>query len=374
MASSPSLPRPSDSTLSLRTCLGIATCFWAYVSLTAITRWELARQAINDGGIAPPQLMVLTWGLMFVPLWLFSVVSWRVGYDLRRWRTLVAANLVLALSFGLCGRPALYLATLGLQDTLALPGVARMDWGTSWQRAELWASSTVENAAQYLVLQGILVGAAFYVRLKAEQALRARLTADFDRARLQLLRMQTNPHFLFNTLSAIAGLVRDRPEAAESMLTGLGSLFRATLLDRDADFVTLRRELDIGAQYLEIQRARFDSRFAFNIRVPPDAEEVLVPPLILQPLLENAAEHGLTSREGTIVVDVSCALTAGRVQVVVSNRADDTTRGKPAPSRGFGLENVRQRLRAAFGDAALFATEYTNAGLFEARMEFPLRS
>jgi LytS/YehU family sensor histidine kinase len=231
----------------------------------------------------------------------------------------------------------------------------------------------IEDAAHYLMLQGIIAGAAFYVRARAEQSLRERIAAEYDRARLQVLRMQTNPHFLFNALSAIAGLIRSRPDSAESMVTGLGQLFRATLVDRDVEFVTLRRELDLGAQYLDIQRARFDERFAYHIEAPSEVSQALVPPLLLQPLLENAAEHGLSVREGIIEVTVTCALVEDRVHVVVTNQADTRSRATSAPARGFGLENVRERLHAAFGDSARFTTERTNAGLFEARLEFPAR-
>jgi LytS/YehU family sensor histidine kinase len=174
-------------------------------------------------------------------------------------------------------------------------------------------------------------------------------------------------------LSAIAGLIRTRPEGAESMVTQLGELLRATLVDRNTEFVPLRRELDLGAQYLEIQRARFDSRFDYHIDAPHEVKDALVPPLLLQPLLENAAEYGLSTREGTIEVDVRCTLVQGRVQIVVSNHARTPPQGPGAAQRGFGLENVRERLRAAFGDSAGFSAEHTSTGLFEARLDFPVR-
>jgi sensor histidine kinase YesM len=265
------------------------------------------------------------------------------------------------------------MSTAMLRDMTLMQAIQLYDGANPVRGIKLWGSSMVEDAAQYLVLQGILTGAAFYVRLKAEQALRERLASEYDRARLQALRMQTNPHFLFNTLSAIAGLIRTRPEGAESMVTQLGELFRATLVDRDADLVPLRRELDLGAQYLEIQRARFDSRFDYRIHAPEEVSDALVPPLLLQPLLENAAEYGLTGREGTIEVDVCCSRHGDRVRVTVTNHAKTPADGPGAARHGFGLENVRERLRAAFGATATFSAEHTNAGSFEARLEFPTR-
>jgi hypothetical protein len=357
--------------LSLRACLTIAALFWTYVCLTAMARWELLRQA--SGGVVAPDIIALGCLFTFPVVLGLTAVSWRVGYDLSHWPKLVAVNLVLALVMGLFSRPAVLLATMILRDVPFAEAHRRID-GTNPSRAvKLWGSSIVEEGAEYLALQGILAGAAYYARLKAEQALRAQIAGDYDRARLQALRMQTNPHFLFNTLSAIAGLIRTRPEGAESMVTQLGELFRATLVDRDAEFVPLRRELDLGTQYLEIQRARFDSRFDYRIHAPDDVTDALVPPLLLQPLLENAAEYGLTGREGAIEVDVHCSRRGDRVRVTVSNHAATPANGPGAAPRGFGLENVRERLRAAFGETASFSAEHTSTGMFEARLEFPAR-
>lgn len=357
--------------LSLRACLGIATIFWTYVSVFEAVRWELMRRA--SGGILPPDVIALACVLLFPPLWLLTVISWRTGYDLSRWPALLAVNLPLAFIFGLCARPAVIIAAALLRDISLAQSAIQMNGPDPSRALKLWGSSTVGDAMQYLVLQGILAGAAFYSRLRAEQALRERLAGAYDRARLQALRMQANPHFLFNTLSAIAGLIGSRPQAAETMVTQLGELLRATLIERDAEFVTLQRELDLGTQYLEIQRARFDSRFEYRIHAEDSVTAVLVPPLLLQPLLENAAEHGLTSGEGAIAVEVDCRLEADRVSITVSNRAEIDTRLPTRHSHGFGLENVRERLRAAFGEDARLTTRHVQGRLFEARLEFPAR-
>lgn len=369
-------PRASAtvSTLSLRACLTIATIFWLYVSITSMARWEMLRQAANGQGVAAPDLIALACLFMFPVLWVLSIISWKVGgYDLARWPRILAVNLVLAFVLGMFARPVLFLSMSILRDMSVAEAMARVDTRNATRQIYYWGSSVIEDAAQYLVLQGILTGAAFYVKLKHEQAARQRIAAEYDRARLQALRMQTNPHFLFNTLSAIAGLIRTRPEGAETMVTQLGELLRATLVDRNTEFVPLRRELDLGAQYLEIQRARFDSRFDYQIHVTPDTKDALVPPLLLQPLLENAAEYGLSTREGMIEVEVRCSLVGNRVHIIVSNDAQTPPDGPGAAKRGFGLENVRERLRAAFGETAVFSAEHTNTGLFEARLEFPVR-
>jgi sensor histidine kinase YesM len=357
--------------LSLRAALTIATLFWVYACLAVVLRLELTRQGLSGKG---PSVGVLTTCcfVLYPVLCALTYVSWRNGYDTARWLKLVLVNVALACLFGAASRPSYILATALHQGVSFADAQLLLDGRVLAKAVKLWGSSFVEDAALYLMLQGILLGANAFVRLRSEAAQRARLAHEYDRARLQALRMQTNPHFLFNTLSAIAGLISARPAAAEAMVTQLGELFRATLEERNSELVSLDRELELGRQYLEIQRIRFDSRFDFEFDVPDDARRAAIPPLLLQPLLENAAEHGLTTREGSVVVKVSAAIEEGVACIVVRNQAAREITTQRAQG-GFGLEIVRERLRAAFGGSARLETELTPDGLFQARLRFPFR-
>jgi two-component system, LytTR family, sensor kinase len=359
--------RPS---LPWRATLTIASLFWIYSCLAVVLRLELTRQGLSGKG---PSISVLaTCCLLLYPvLCALTYISWRIGYDSARWVKLVLANIVLACLFGLASRPAFIVANAIHRDLTLAEARMKIDGADFDKAVKLWGSSFVEDAAIYLMLQGMLFGASAFVRLKDESAARDRLAHEYDRARLQALRMQTNPHFLFNTLSAIAGLINARPAAAQSMVTQLGELFRATLEERDTELVTLQRELELGRQYLEIQRTRFDSRFDYAFNIQPEAGNVAIPPLLLQPLLENAAEHGLTTQDGSVLVEVDAACEAGAVRIVVRNRASLASAGKRGSHRGLGLELVRERLRAAFGPTAGLATELTEEGTFFARLTFP---
>lgn len=339
----------------------IASLFWLDVTLVATSRHLLVVDA--PGAAAPVTAAACV--LMMLPLLLATWVSAHIGHDLARWPRLLLPHAVLALLFGACAYPALLVAATWLDGSA----------GAAMRASDVrrWTALAIENAAHYLLLQGILTAAAYFVRARAEQALRERIARRYDQARLQALRMQTNPHFLFNALGAIAGLIRSDPDAAEAMVTRLGDLFRATLGNRDAEFVTLATELDLGTRYLEIQRTRFGDRFDFRIECEPEAIRAFIPPLLLQPLLENAAEHGLSGRDGRIVVDVHCACPDGGVRIVVRNHAARETRPARDPARGFGLENVRERLLAAFGAEASLVAEFAADGCFEARVRFPLR-
>jgi len=161
-------------------------------------------------------------------------------------------------------------------------------------------------------------------------------------AELRALRAQLNPHFLFNSLNSISALVGSDPEGARRMCERLGDFLRRTLALGARDGVTLGEELELVDRYLAIEQVRFGARLGFDRRIGPGAAECVVPPLLLQPLVENAVKHGVADRVegGTIVVEASRA--GGQLRIVVENPLDEE-----APSRrgsGLGLENVRRRL------------------------------
>ena len=161
-------------------------------------------------------------------------------------------------------------------------------------------------------------------------------------AELRALRAQLNPHFLFNSLNSIASLVGTDPEGARRMCERLGDFLRRTLALGARDAVTLGEELELVDRYLAIEQVRFGARLAFDRRIGPGAAECVVPPLLLQPLVENAVKHGVADRVdgGTIVIDAHRE--NGLLHILVENPLDEE-----APSRrgsGMGLDNVRRRL------------------------------
>ncbi len=161
-------------------------------------------------------------------------------------------------------------------------------------------------------------------------------------AELRALRAQLNPHFLFNSLNSINALVGSDPEAARRMCEGLGDFLRRTLALGSRDAVSLGEELALVERYLGIEQVRFGERLRVERAVDPEAVRCRVPPLLLQPLVENAIKHGIQDcvDGGAIRIEARCE--AGLLRVVVENPVD-----LDAPSRrgeGVGLENVRRRL------------------------------
>jgi len=187
-------------------------------------------------------------------------------------------------------------------------------------------------------------------RVSRERELRAaQLQTDLARAQVDALRTQIHPHFLFNTLNAIAGLMREDVEAADTMMSQLSELLRGTLDTQTSREVPLEEELRLLRLYLAIQQTRYGERLHVAVDVAPPAGEALVPPLILQPLVENAIRHGFAVTPGPGAVTVTAAIDGDRLVVGIL----DDGPGPPQPIRdGYGLSNTRSRLRAAYGDAA----------------------
>jgi two-component system LytT family sensor kinase len=203
---------------------------------------------------------------------------------------------------------------------------------------------------QYILFWGIVLAtlAWLHYRRSQERELRtSQLEALLAQARLQVLSMQLQPHFLFNTLNTIAELVHQEPAAAERMIGGLGHLLRESLHASLVDRVPIEREVALLDHYVEIQRARFGDRLVVEVSIDAAAARALVPTLLLQPIVENSIKHGIGARAG-----------AGRIDVRIRRRGDTLTidveddgRGiaGDAVREGVGLGNCRSRLEALYG-------------------------
>ena len=187
-------------------------------------------------------------------------------------------------------------------------------------------------------------------RAAERHALESQVTA--REAELRALRAQLHPHFLFNSLNSIASLAGSNPAAARAMCEGLGDFLRRTLNLATRERVPLAEEVSLVERYLSIEQVRFGERLGVTTDVPADAARCLVPPLLLQPLVENAVKHGVSGRIEGGVIGISAVRRGDHLVVSVTNPRDED-----APQRrgeGHGLENVRRRLEAlAHREAAL---------------------
>ena len=186
-------------------------------------------------------------------------------------------------------------------------------------------------------------------RLAAQQTETARLNELLSKAQLETLRQQIEPHFLFNTLNAVAGLVREqRNDDAVNMIAELSEYLRRVLHESARQQVSLGEELDFTKKFLNIQKLRFADRLQVNLRVPNELSHAQVPSLILQPIVENAIKHGIAKRVNGGEVRIGAARSNGMLLVNVYNDGPAFAEGADT---GVGLSNVRTRLKGLYGTA-----------------------
>lgn len=223
--------------------------------------------------------------------------------------------------------------------------------------AASWVASVVSGAALAAVL-GLLLHWRERARAPAATA-----------ARLGELQARIRPHFLFNTLNSAITLVRADPQRAERLLEDLSDLFRAALADSGTS-VTLADEVALARRYLDIEQARFGERLRVQWLIDPSADAARLPPLLLQPLVENAVRHGVEPSAGGGDVRIQTERVGDGVRVSIVNTLPAQAEPAGAPGHGLALDNVRQRLSLLHDVQASLRT-LRHADRFEVVMAFP---
>ena len=193
----------------------------------------------------------------------------------------------------------------------------------------------------------------YYLRYQASELRTVDLERQIAEARLETLKRQVHPHFLFNTLHTIAGLVRGKePQQAVGMIAGLSELLRASLDTSDQQEIPLRDEVEILKHYLAIEKVRFSDRLQAEFEIEPSTLDVPVPTLILQPLVENAVRHGLLALPGAGgLIKIQAERRNGNLQIEISDSGPGLPDSSGARAReNIGLGNTRARLEALYGD------------------------
>ena len=255
--------------------------------------------------------------------------------------------------------------------------------GLGQQWSLFFANYLVLDVVTYWLIVGAALAVTYYGRYHASalrsarlQATAARLELGLAEARVQALRTELNPHFFFNALNAISGLVRrGENDAAVQMLARLGELLRLTL-DRDlAPEIPLYSELALLDRYLDIERARFGDRLTVDIALDPPAEEARVPALILQPLVENAIRHGITKCPGPGRIQILAKQSGALLELSVRDTGDGLgARDLTVRREGIGLSNTRARIAAMYGDAASLRLENAPGGGALVTLHIPWRA
>ena len=304
------------------------------------------------------------WGFLLTPAILFLCA--RLPLNRRNWFRLVPAHLS-AIAGATC---ADVLIKTVLHKVFALPYSPSVPFTQRFHQYIL--HETEPDIQIYMIVAIIAYVVAYYVDLRSQERRAAELQTDLARAELQVLKMQLQPHFLFNTLHSVAALVNTDPRAAQKMICSLGDLLRMSLASADLPEVTLRREIEFLELYFDIQKVRFQDRLVTEIRVADEVLDARVPYLLLQPLAENAIKHGVARRLGCGKVEICAYKESETICIFVVN--DNGISHMPEhDGLGIGLENIRSRLRMLYGLEGQLTTKELSSGSFQVEVRIPFQ-
>jgi LytS/YehU family sensor histidine kinase len=225
--------------------------------------------------------------------------------------------------------------------------------------------------ALYFAVLGCVHAVTYYREARERESQQARLAIQLSEAKLGALRMQLNPHFLFNSLNAITVLVRDRKtQDASRMLELLSGVLRQVLKNERRQEVTLHEELRFIERYLAIEEVRFSDRLKIRWSIEPGITAAVVPEFILQPLVENAIKHGIAKSNQAGVIEIRAELAGSDLLLVVQ---DNGPGYQPGNQSGVGLTNIRSRLETSFGSRGKLDISNSENGGTIASLRFPFR-
>ncbi|HEX8010275.1 MAG TPA: histidine kinase [Casimicrobiaceae bacterium] len=250
------------------------------------------------------------------------------------------------------------IAILGLVLTVTLV----LDVALGRLGIDVGPSGLLRHALLSLLIAGVLVGY-FHLRARA-------LSPAIAEARLQALQARIRPHFLFNSITAVLSLVRTEPRRAETALEDLADLFRVLMRD-NRQLAPLADEVELCRQYLDLEKVRLGERLKVDWHVENMPRDALVPPLVLQPLLENAVYHGIEPSSGTGLIAVNIFLRRGEVHAILRNPYN--LRGGHHGGNKMAMDNIRERLALHF-DAEASLESRVNRDSYEVHIRMPYRT
>src|ERR1051325_9063712 len=321
---------------------------------------------VRAEGMGHAAWRVFSWGILTWLAWapLTPVMDWLAGsFSLigSTWKTSLLVHLPAFLLVFAAHSAAATVITLIVKpfDNMGTSPISF--WPRFLSRMQAFVAS---DLLVYCAVVGICYALDYYRKYREREFLASRLEAQLAQAQLESLRMQLHPHFLFNTLNGIVGLVRDnKNQAAIGMLVGLSDLLRHTLDHSSEHEVELKQEINFIKLYLSIQQMRFSDRLRIQYDIHPGTIHAMVPNLILQPLTENALRHGISRSADSGMVGISSSLENGHLRLTVY----DDGAGLPddwqlKSSAGIGLANTAARLQQLYDDDHQFDIRNRPAG------------
>jgi signal transduction histidine kinase len=346
--------------LAVWTAIGIAGsvhCYFSYASLGEPMSWPRA--------FALGMSLWYAWAILSVVIyWWTRLIPLEADAWLQRLALHFGAGIIFALAKLVMDFPIIKYIYCSQPELCTFPVFFRMAF--------------VGYFFRYLLISWLLMGVAhavwYFQEYREREARAKQMEARLTEARLQILRMQMQPHFLLNALNTIASLIHSDLERADEALCKLGDLFRFLLEHSGVQEVSIREELDFIASYLEIERLRYGVHVSVNIQVDRHLWPARVPPLLLQPLVENALRHGINSRGDSGIIDIQVRQTGDKLRLEVLDDGPGLRQNKSSTAReGVGLTNTRARLQELYPNAHHFEICNRPSGGVRAVVELPLR-
>jgi Histidine kinase len=321
----------------------------------------------------------LLWELLLVNAAGLVLSHWLRGYVRRhRWRELPIRKLawrILVASF-VCGAPIGIVTQFTYLSALVDPSSFLRQYAPAMQFRLLLPFAilveVVNWACVFIAWLTIYFTAVALREHRSAQFKQSELARALQLAELRLLKSQLNPHFLFNALNTVRSLIAENPARAQNAVTRLANTLRYSLTSPQDELVTLSQELDIVAEYLELESMRFEDRLRIELSVPDDAGGVKIPVMLLQTLVENAIKHGIAQLPAGGLLRVSASLADGMLILEIENPRPATT-PIGAPYEGVGLRNASDRLKLLFGSRASLELDVSQPALATARLRIPMQ-
>lgn len=320
---------------------------------------------------------IFSWGILMWLAWapLTPVIVWlarRFSLIDGNWKRSLLIHLPAFLLVSLTHSAAATAVTLAINPFDSMGRSSEAFWPGFLGRVQ---GSFRSDVLIYGAVVGICYAFDYYRKYREREVLTSRLEAQLAQAQLDSLRMQLHPHFLFNTLNGIVGLVRDnRNKAAVSMLVGLSDLLRHTLDHSAQQEVELRQEVNFIKLYLSIQEMRFSDRLQIELNIDPETTKAMVPNLILQPLAENAVRHGFARSAAPGMIGINSSVEDDRLRLMVyDNGAGLPFNWQLNGSAGIGLANTAARLQQLYDDNHQFDIRNRVGGGVEVEIVIPFR-
>ena len=227
---------------------------------------------------------------------------------------------------------------------------------------------------QYFLVAGIFYTIIYYRNYKQKELQEAELKILTRDAELKALKLQMNPHFLFNSLNSINALITRNPSLARKMISRLSELLRMSLETHDQLLIPLKQELNLVHQYLEIERIRFEDKMIYKEEIEPGLLSKPFPAMLLQPLLENAVKHGIANSRSGGVIELKIFKNHNRMQGTIVNTSSDKSQLKNIKSNGngMGISNIRSRLDRLYGNSYLLQIDTSEINTFKVTFELPI--